>query len=469
MSDTRTLLAKIAALRSRLDHAHHQVDEARLTASGLLKLHSGLDEVARDAAHDAALDAVLRPLHPSGNPSPTRLTARARLLLERGRDLLDRLRELGNTLDHRDEAEPLRQMYADTLAMIDTAIRTVALLPDSAAQQLHLCRGLEVTLNEVHDRLRILHYGEDRVRRRFEEVSALGEMLVALHSGQPTDTALLRQLAQQIEAEAEQGLPIYFVEASPDYLPGFAAAHGLNTARVMARLIQADPELHALALDAIVVALVHDVGMLGVDSEVLLKTTPWDEEERRGVERHTVLGQRALVELFRDSPVLLQAVAGHHERLDGTGYPDGARGDSLHPLTRLLAVCDMYAALRSDRPHRPALSSRTALADTLALAERGKLDRRCAEYLLRLTFYPVGTLVELASGAIACVVATPAARGVVLPDRPVVAVLTDPEGQPLPVPYYRDLTSVQEESIVRTLPVTERQELLRRRLAIWAA
>jgi HD-GYP domain-containing protein (c-di-GMP phosphodiesterase class II) len=300
-------------------------------------------------------------------------------------------------------------------------------------------------------------------------VAALAETLAALHAGQPGDTALLRQLAQQIKAEAEQGMALHFVEETAEYLPGYAAAHGLNTARVMARLIQADPDLRPLGLDAIVVALVHDVGMLGVSSDLLLQTGPLDEDGRRAVERHSVLGERALAELFRDSPVLREAVVGHHERLDGTGYPDGLNDESLHPLTRLLAVCDVYAALSVERPHRPALSSRTALADTLSLAEQGKLDRRCAEYLMRLTFYPVGTLVELASGAIACVVATPQTNGVLPPDRPVVAVLTDAEGQPLAVPCHRDLSCVEEESIVRTLLSTERHDLLRRRLVIWAA
>jgi HD-GYP domain-containing protein (c-di-GMP phosphodiesterase class II) len=464
MSETRTVLAKIAALRLRLDSAHRLAGEARSAAADLLEpLHIA-------SQHDAELDETLRPLVGSVATGPLRsLTARARQILERGRDLLERLRALGPTLEHHDDGEPLRQLYADTVALIDTTIRTVALMPDSPSLQLHLCRGLEVALNEVHDRLRLLHHGEDRLRRRHEEVALLAEILTDLHAGQPCDTAMLRRLAFQLATEAEQGLPLHLETESPTYLPAFAAAHGLNTARVMARLIQNDPDWHPHQLDALVVSLVHDVGMLGVPSDMLLKTTALDEEARRRVESHSAIGERAVATLFQHSPELRQAVSSHHERLDGTGYPDGLRANQLHPLTRLLAVCDVYAALAVARPHRPARSSRNALADTLVQAEVGKLDRRCAEYLLRLTFYPVGTLVELASGAIAAVVATPRPMPQGNPDRPVVAVLTDADGQPLPAPAHRDLTLVAEDSIVRTLHASERRELLHRRLAVWAA
>jgi len=462
MSETRTVLAQIAALRQRLNAAQRLSSEARTAAELLPSLQQA-------SQHDRELEEILRPLVPAAiAPSLRPLTAAARQVLHRGRDLLERLRSLGPTLEHQDEAEPLRQLYVDTVAMLDTALRMVPLLPELPSLQVHLCRGLEVILNEIHDRLRLLHFGEDRLRRRHEEIATLAELLSLLHADQSCDSAVLGHLAEQILREAELGLPLQLENESPLYLPAYAAAQGLNSARVMARLIHNDPDWYAYRSDALVVALVHDVGMLGIASDLLLQTKRWSEDQHRLVEQHSALGERAVATLFAQAPELRHAVAHHHERLDGTGYPDGLRGEQLHPLTRLLAVCDVYAALGVARPHRPARSSRNALADTLVLAEMGKLDRRCAEYLLRLTFYPVGTLVELASGAIAKVVATPQPLPQVAADRPVLAVLTDADGQPLPAPLHRDLTLVAEESIVRTLHASERQELLQRQLAMWA-
>src|SRR5207302_1036318 len=153
-------------------------------------------------------------------------------------------------------------------------------------------------------------------------------------------------------------------------------------------------------------ALVHDVGMLRVPLEILVHPGSLNDEQKRAVERHTQIGADLAARLLPNGAWLAEATGGHHERLDGTGYPGGLRDGHIAPLTRLLAVCDVYAALRAPRPHREARSTRTALADTLLLADQGALDPREAERLLLLSFYPPGTVVELADGAVGLVVAT---------------------------------------------------------------
>src|SRR5207248_11469076 len=116
---------------------------------------------------------------------------------------------------------------------------------------------------------------------------------------------------------------------------------------------------------------------------------------------------------------------------------------------RLLAVCDVYAALCAPRPHRPAFDTRTALTDTLLLAERDALDKFQAERLLLLSFYPVGSVVELSDGSAAAVVAThPGQRGLTNPARPIVTLLADGQGQPLPFPRMIDLLQQPDRSIV---------------------
>ncbi len=217
-------------------------------------------------------------------------------------------------------------------------------------------------------------------------------------------------------------------------------------------------------------ALLHDVGMLGVPGEVLARADKLDRDARRLVEAHCVVGAQMVGSLFPDLPWLGEAVAGHHERLDGTGYPDGLKGLRIRALPRLLAVCDVYAALCCPRPHRPAVSTRTAMADTLLLAEHGQLDHHHAECLLSLSFYPVGSVVELADGGLGVVVATPGpGQDVNSPARPVVALLTDPQGETLARPHHLDLSHSQRHSIVRSLSSGERVETLGRRFPQWAA
>jgi HD-GYP domain-containing protein (c-di-GMP phosphodiesterase class II) len=209
--------------------------------------------------------------------------------------------------------------------------------------------------------------------------------------------------------------------------------------------------------------------MLDVPAEVLARPEPLDDAGRRTVEGHAHRGAELAAALLPDGDWLAAAVAGHHERLDGSGYPDGLRDAQLAPLTRLLAVCDVYAALASPRPHRPARETRAALTDTLLLAEGGALDRGRAERLVQLSFYPAGSVVELADGALGVVVAGHAVRrDVNLPARPVVLRLTDADGRPLPAPRPLDLAECDGHSIVRGLPPDEGRAWLGRRFPDWA-
>ena len=182
------------------------------------------------------------------------------------------------------------------------------------------------------------------------------------------------------------------------------------------------------------------------------------------VEAHAILGVEMAAGLSPTSTALIEAAGQHHERLDGTGYPAGLRELQIKPLIRLLSVCDFYAAMCQPRAYRPALDTRTALTDTLLEAEKGALDRTQAEKLLLLSFYPVGSVVELSDGAVGVVVATHQGRhDLHTPGRPVVALLTNNQGHTLPAPLHVDLSEVEGLTILRGLPTVERRERLDRR------
>ena len=474
MSETRSLLAKISALRQRLEQAQGLVSEARSAAAELLgdTPLSPMLVAAAASDHDAAMDAALRQDVEDLQHVPRQLSARARRVLERGRDLLCQLRDLADTFapEGMPPASPLIHHYRDTVAMIDTALRTVSLLPDSIATQMHLCQGLEVTLEDVAGRLRTLSASGERRHREDEQIERLAGLLIGLEAGQLLDPLELNRLAEEVLAEARACEPMRFLVDETGTLPRFVACHSLTVARVLARIVRRETDLKSRPLDVLLAALLHDVGMLGVPVEVLASEEPLDIEGRRLIEAHAVAGARQVSMLFPDAPWLADAVASHHERLDGTGYPDGLKGNRIRPLTRLLAVADVYAAFCSDRPHRPARATRTALADTLLLADQGQLDRTCAECLLALSFYPVGSVVEMAHGEVGVVVATPPLRAdVSSPGRPVVALLTDSQGQTLARPCHLDLGETESHSIVRSLTSGESAELLGRRFPQWAA
>jgi HD-GYP domain-containing protein (c-di-GMP phosphodiesterase class II) len=478
MSETQVLLSKIAALRQRLEQAQGLIRDAGSTAASLLEGDaepvSVLErKVAAGARQHALLDTSLRQLAPGpageGTSLPAQLTARAARLLRRGGELLGQLRVFGEEplLEH-DEDDPVAVLYGETVAMTDTVLRTVQAFPEAPSAQIRLCAGLEVTLGVIADRLASLTAAVAARRRDRGRIDALADLLGALATGQPVEMAPLTSLAEAVLDDAQQALPLRWLYCPPEETARFVAAHSLTTAQVMARLTRHDPDWRDRPLEPILAALLHDVGMVRVPAEVLAKPGPLADAERRAVEAHAALGADALARLSPHAPWLVEAAAGHHERLDGMGYPAGLRDLQIKPLVRLLSVCDMYTALASPRPHRPALETRTALTDTLLAAENGALDRHQAERLLRLSFYPAGTAVELADGAFGVVVATHAGRrDPGAPDRPVVALVTDARGRPLAAPAYVDLAECAGRSVLRGLPAGERREILGKRYPEW--
>jgi len=116
-------------------------------------------------------------------------------------------------------------------------------------------------------------------------------------------------------------------------------------------------------------AILHDVGMLEVPLEIISANRPLTAEETMIVRHHPVSGAR-IVKTARFSDQVQQAVLAHHERLDGTGYPNGSRGDRIPLLARVIAVCDAYNAMTHARPHRPALTPDAAVNELLSGAGR---------------------------------------------------------------------------------------------------
>ena len=228
----------------------------------------------------------------------------------------------------------------------------------------------------------------------------------------------------------------------------------------MARLLLDDAEWKDRLEEALLAALLHDVGMARVPTEILLNPGPLTDEQRRLVERHTQVGAHMITRFMSGGGIFAEAANDHHERLDGTGYPAGKRDAQLAPYTRILSICDVHAAMATRRPHRPARDTRTALTDTLLLADQGALDKTIAEKVLGLSFYPIGSVVELNDGAAGCVIATHAGRlGIDNPSKPMLSLFTGPSGQALAVPRIADLLE-DGRSIVRNLPMSERRKLL---------
>ena len=99
---------------------------------------------------------------------------------------------------------------------------------------------------------------------------------------------------------------------------------------------------------------VHDIGKIGVREEVLNKPGSLTDEEYRHIMTHPVVGWRILAPLLGEAPVALNVVRSHHEKIDGSGVPDGMKGDQIPLEARIVAVADAFDAMTSGRPYRVA-------------------------------------------------------------------------------------------------------------------
>ena len=159
-----------------------------------------------------------------------------------------------------------------------------------------------------------------------------------------------------------------------------------------ARLIAEELKLTAMECDEIEAAApMHDFGKIGIPDVILLKPGRHTPEEQEIMRRHPLIGH----EILSDSPsryLQMGAVIalGHHEKFDGSGYPQGLAGDAIPLAARIVAVADVFDALTSDRPYKRAVAPDKALDILRAEARSGRIDRLLLDLFIDAKVYDAG-------------------------------------------------------------------------------
>jgi putative two-component system response regulator len=147
-------------------------------------------------------------------------------------------------------------------------------------------------------------------------------------------------------------------------------------------------DLHALRRGG----YLHDIGKVGVPDSILLKPAPLTAEESAVMRRHPEIGD-SLCAPLQSLRTVRPIILGHHERIDGSGYPAGLRGDAVPLLAEIVGIVDVYDALTSKRPYRDALSHSEAVTFILEETHAGRFNPRHVDAFL-------DTLVPLAAPAL---------------------------------------------------------------------
>lgn len=128
-------------------------------------------------------------------------------------------------------------------------------------------------------------------------------------------------------------------------------------------------------------AYLHDIGMVAVDKRLLGKPAELDAEESREMRDHTVVGHQIVSQVQFPWPQIPEIVRWHHERADGSGYPDGLHGDEIPHAVRIVALAETFDAMISERPYRERMSVGTALQDLIRMTPQ-KYDAQALQALL---------------------------------------------------------------------------------------
>jgi HD-GYP domain-containing protein (c-di-GMP phosphodiesterase class II) len=166
------------------------------------------------------------------------------------------------------------------------------------------------------------------------------------------------------------------VEAKDNY----TAAHGNDVASLAERVALRLGLNRTQARDVRFAAMLHDVGKVAVPSEILLKPGPLTDEEWVTMRSHAAVGGE-LVGRIDAFAHLAPAVRASHEHWDGSGYPDGLSGEQIPLAARIIAACDTYDAIVTDRPYRPARTPRQA-GEELRRVAGTQLDKHAVAALL---------------------------------------------------------------------------------------
>lgn len=202
------------------------------------------------------------------------------------------------------------------------------------------------------------------------------------------------------------------------------------------------------------IGLLLDLGKIKVDRDLLLKQGKLTPAEFTSVKAHVDLGLEALQASGNVDPDVRDGIAQHHERLDGSGYPNGLKGSEISIYGRMAAVADSFAALTSLRPYAPPLPAYDALKILYGQAGTYYHAPLVEQFVQAIGVFPAGSLVELTTGEVATVLAHNRVRRL----EPRVLVLTDANKRPIHEPMPLDLLLQPKASdgsdikIVRGLP-----------------
>jgi HD-GYP domain-containing protein (c-di-GMP phosphodiesterase class II) len=275
-----------------------------------------------------------------------------------------------------------------------SATRTARPVPEAA--------GLDV---EIERAQRVLAQAKKEVSVLFRE-ARLGKVVSTSHLG-----ALVNDISDSVLRNPNALISLARLKTKDDYTYLHSVAVAALATGLARQLQLSTDEIREAAL----AGLLHDLGKAAIPLDILNKPGRLTDEEFGQVKAHPRAGYDMLVEAGVDSAMALEVCLHHHEKVDGSGYPDRLKGDAISLYAKMGAVCDVYDAITSDRPYKAGWHPAESIRRMAQWAKEGHFDERVFQAFVKCVgIYPTGSLVRMHSGRLG-VVLDQSQRSLLLP------------------------------------------------------
>lgn len=259
-----------------------------------------------------------------------------------------------------------------------------------------------------------------KIRRLYQEARELqGKFIRHLKAGEPIDITPLAAVAEEMVdtmfTHGDAMLCLARIRAKDAYL----MEHSMNVAILLANFGRYLGLERNVLKELTLGGLLHDVGKIMTPDEVLNKPGKLTDEEFGVMRQHVVHSYDILSNTAGITPTMLEVAANHHERLDGTGYPQRLKGEQLSLYTRMSGIVDVYDAVTADRVYKQGMQPTQAFRILLKGIDQHFDAELVTKFIKCMGVYPVGTLVQLSNQRLAVVMQ----RNEQQPLKPVVKVI----------------------------------------------
>ncbi|HWU66962.1 MAG TPA: HD-GYP domain-containing protein, partial [Methylophilus sp.] len=233
--------------------------------------------------------------------------------------------------------------------------------------------------------------------------NAIASMFKDLRMGKAIETAAVMPIVEEISASVERNVHALISLVRLKTADDYTYMHSVAVCALMTALARQLQLSDAEVKQAGLAGLMHDMGKAGIPLQILNKPGSLTDNEFSVVQEHPKLGYDMLVKANISDPVTLDVCLHHHEKIDGSGYPEKLSSDQISLFAKMGAICDVYDAVTSTRAYKPAWEPGIALKRMASW--NGHFDPVVFKAFVKsLGIYPIGTVVMLKSGRLAVVV-----------------------------------------------------------------